>query len=100
MAALRLRSPAKLAEALELRARRKHLLELFGRQRLAAKIALPFVAAYKTQEAQLLFGLDAFGYDLEPEIMRQCNDCHDQRRVVRVCRHVAHERLVNLEHVY
>src|SRR5690606_244818 len=77
--------------------RNQQLAELIGRHRIAEQVSLSVVAAVLAQERELSLVLDAFGDDLELEAVTHLNDRIDDRGVVAIDGHVAHERLIDLE---
>ena len=77
----------------------KQLAKFVGRDGIAEQVPLRVVAAVLAQELELRFGLDAFGDDLEPQAVRHLDDGVDDRGIVAIDGHVAHERLVDLQRV-
>lgn len=60
-------------------------------------VTLRDIAAERGQHVPYLPGLDALGYDLAAEIVDEIDGgAHDQQRIL-AGRHVAHERLVDLD---
>src|SRR4051794_39797983 len=66
-------------------------------QRLAEEIALHLGAAFLSQVAELLVGLDALGGRCHAEVLAEPGDGPDDRDGVVLVRHVAHERLIDLD---
>ena len=68
-------------------------------QRLAAQIAMDAVALQFRQEVALLFGLNPFGNDFEPQLMRLWNDARHNGCAVHILRRVTGEGPVDLQHI-
>lgn len=63
--------------------------------RLTAMKALPLIAAELADAAQLLFGLDALGDDLQADTVRQCDDRAHDRFVGAAGGEVAHKAAID-----
>src|SRR5579871_4362188 len=58
---------------------------------------LRLVALIRSERARLFGGFDAFGDDLQAEIVAQSDDGPHDRRIVRLARHVLDKRAIHLE---
>src|SRR5512143_2979499 len=77
----------------------QELAELVGVHGVTEQMALCIVAAVLAEEIELRFGFHAFRDHLELQAVRHLNDRVDDRGIVAVDGHVAHERLVDLQRV-
>jgi hypothetical protein len=77
----------------------EHLSAPFGVGRLGEEVALHLVAAVGAQKSELVLGLDAFGYDPEPEVLGEVDDGPGERRAVGVRGYVVDEAAVDLQGV-
>src|SRR5271168_4103874 len=66
--------------------------QVAGRDRTAHQEPLRLVAEVRAQEAQLLVGLHALGYDLQTKVVAEGDDRSHDRRVIRIARDVLDER--------
>src|SRR5881227_905733 len=57
------------------------------------------VTTQQPQESELIFTFDSFGDDSLAEVVRQSNDGHDQRCVIRIGGRISYKRSIQLHRI-